>query len=115
MREQFYIAYRAARMGDDALSDNARIIAAVQTALSDDGMESQLYRERCRRKTAHELRIAKQRAATDAVRGDLCEAGLNGDLRGKRGREELRSRASGVRRIRHEWVSRVRGWSYAVT
>ena len=114
MREHFYSTYRVARMGNDALSDDARIVAAVQTAMSADRMESQVCRERCRRNAAHELRLAKLRAERDVVRGDLYEAGLSGDLRGKRGREELRSRASSVTRIRLHWYKRIRWWSYVV-
>lgn len=103
---QFKSEYRLARLGHDTSC------VAVQVALS-EGSESQTWRAIQRKTVAHELRAAKLRAAPDAIRQDLVEAWIFGGLRGKRGREELRSRAGAVLKIRAKWRKTVAEWCYA--
>ena len=106
-KTQFKSEYRLARLGHDTSCE------AVQVALSDVG-ESQTWRAIQRKNVAHELRAAKLRAAPDAIRQDLVEAWIFGGLRGKRGREELRSRVNAVLKIRAMWRKAVAGWCYAI-
>ena len=104
-KSQFKSEYRLARLGHDTTCE------AVQIALREAG-ESQAWRVLRRKNMAGELRAAKLRAAPDAVRLRLHENGIEGGLRGKRGREELRSAVQAVMKIRAMWRTSVAKWCY---
>ena len=106
-KSQFKTEHRLARLGHDTTCE------AVQVALSEAG-ESQALRVLRRKSVAHELRAAKLRAAPDAVRCRLHENGIGGGLRGKRGREELRSAVQAVMKIRAMWRASVAKWCYGI-